>query len=61
MFRHPVAIIGIASFLVGALIMLMPYQLYVNSLKSKAIETGAAEWLVDQKTGTTTFTWKESK
>ena len=61
MFRHPVAIIGLASFALGGLIIFTPYQLYVNSLKSKAIETGAAEWAVDQKTGTTTFTWKEKK
>lgn len=29
--------------------------------QSQAVAHGAAEWVVDQKTGNTTFKWKEKK
>lgn len=32
-----------------------------KQMQSKAVELGAATWVVDPKTGETTFTWKESK
>lgn len=54
----PGALLG---FLFGVLAFCVPWKLACDDLKSKAIERGAAEWLVDQKTGTTTFTWKELK
>ena len=31
----------------------------VVPLRAKAVELGAAEWVVDPKTGASTFTWKE--
>lgn len=30
-----------------------------DSYRSKVVELGAAEWVIDQKTGKTTFNWKE--
>lgn len=30
-------------------------------LRAKAVEVGAAEWLVNPKDGTTKFQWKEAK
>lgn len=32
-----------------------------EEMKRQAIAHGAAEWVVDQKTGNTTFKWKETK
>jgi len=54
----PGAIIG---FILGCFAIWIAWTVSDNTLKSKAIETGAAEWVVDQKFGTTTFTWKEKK
>lgn len=57
------------TFLVGAFIGAIATMLIVVStvpppwkhteLRAKAVEVGAAEWVVDPKTGKTTFTWKE--
>ena len=37
------------------------YGIDRDELRSKSVELGAATWVVDPKTGKTTFTWKESK
>lgn len=60
---HPAAfaIVAVSSYIFGSIVVFSICQKEINSLKSKAIETGAAEWVVDQKFGTTTFTWKEKK
>lgn len=31
----------------------------INEQQSKAVELGAAHWQIDQKTGDTTFKWKD--
>lgn len=34
---------------------------YCAKLRQEAVQRGYAEWVVDQKTGTTTWKWKENK
>lgn len=51
------------GFIIGAACsVIITYQITWNALdkyQAKAVELGAAHWVVDQKTGKTTFTWKD--
>lgn len=50
----------VAAFAIGAILMSISDEKFIISdLRAKAIERGAAEWVVDQKTGDTLFKWKE--
>lgn len=46
----------IPGFFVGAMFI---EWLTGGSLREKAVEVGAAEWVVNQRDGTTTFKWKD--
>ena len=53
----------IGGMLLGVLLSMLIFgtlnNMNVESYQSKAVELGAATWVVDPKTGKTTFTWKE--
>lgn len=38
-----------------------PVPRMLKELRARAVELGAASWVVDPKTGETTFTWKDGK
>jgi len=55
-------IIGaVVGAILGAMMGFAVSSSQVQSMQSKAVELHAAEWVVDAKTGKTTFTWRETK
>ena len=44
---------------IGGLACAFVAGISLGDMRHKAVERNAAEWVVDQKTGETTFTWKE--
>lgn len=48
-----------AGIIAGMLISAAISKSIVNVYREKAVTHGAAEWVVDQKTGNTSFRWKE--
>lgn len=54
----PGIIIGIITGFCAAMSM---YSFWRGEFRKQAIEHDAAEWVVDQSDGSTTFQWKEKK
>jgi len=54
----PGIVIGIV---IGFAVTSMFWFSETNFYKAKAVELQVAEWVLDAKTGKTTFTWKETK
>lgn len=44
---------------VSTAILLIAQRAEISDLRAQAIENGYAEWVVDEKTGTTTWRWKQ--
>lgn len=49
------------GIIAGMLISAGISKLAINGYREKAVSHGAAEWVVDQKTGNTSFRWKGGK
>ena len=52
-------VFGFGCLMAGITIGQILYARQVPEMQQKAVERNAAEWVVDQKTGDTTFKWKE--
>lgn len=60
-YGFPRLALAIIFFLIGFVSFGLLSSPAYEELMSKAIERNAAEWVLDPKTGKTTFTWKEIK
>jgi uncharacterized membrane-anchored protein YhcB (DUF1043 family) len=52
--------VAIMCCIVGIAVGLLLGSLGIRAVRKQAIQHGAAEWVVDQDTGETTFTWKSA-
>lgn len=55
------SVMAICFLVIILLITTWLFSYRIGELKAKAVEVGAAEWIVDPTNGDTTFTWKEKK
>jgi len=53
--------IAICFLVIILLFTIWFFNYQIRELKAKAVEVGAAEWIVDSASGYTTFTWKEKE
>lgn len=51
----------IIGFIIGYWATMLMYSFWRADFRKQAIEHDAAEWVVDQSDGSTTFQWKEKK
>ncbi len=51
-----VSVVATGTFAIVAAVTAASYE--VNMVRAEAVKSGAAYWKVDDKSGTTTFTWK---
>lgn len=57
----PRTLLAIIFFIVGFCSCGALLSLSFEDYRAKAVERNAAEWILDTKTGKTTFTWKETE